>query len=271
MKERYEIESIEQLRAIADLLRLRIIELLEKRAMTATQLGEELGLAAAKVHYHVRELERVGLLKLVETREKGGILEKYYQPVAHEIGVNKALLSVSHDDAQSTLRILFGQISDGYLQAFRQVANAPNSAADTNLGLFLSHLYMTADEQRQVFDQLDELLKPFVKRREIADEKEIMFTVLSYPTSAPLLETPPTKNQPADVAVGTLFYTRKDLLKARAEGKRLRLNVIGICHFANNIEASLAEEVIESFHIVGKLTASPKIKEVLKSKEGREG
>jgi len=77
MIERYEIENIEQLRAIADVLRLRIIDILQKQPMTVTQLGEVLGLAPAKVHYHVRELERVGLLRLVETREKGGILEKY--------------------------------------------------------------------------------------------------------------------------------------------------------------------------------------------------
>lgn len=33
-------------------------------------------LARSDAHYHVRELERVGLVQLVETREKGGILEK---------------------------------------------------------------------------------------------------------------------------------------------------------------------------------------------------
>ena len=72
MLESYEIENIEQLRAIADMLRLRIFEMLQQKPMTVTQLGEELGEAPAKVHYHVRELEKVGLLRLVETCEKGG-------------------------------------------------------------------------------------------------------------------------------------------------------------------------------------------------------
>ncbi len=65
MLEFYEIESIEQLRAIADMLRLRIFEILQQKPMTVTQLGEELGEAPAKVHYHVRELEKLGLLRLV--------------------------------------------------------------------------------------------------------------------------------------------------------------------------------------------------------------
>jgi hypothetical protein len=115
------------------------------------------------------ELDRVGLLKLVETREKGGILEKYYQPVAHEIGVNKALLS-----AQTSW------------------------------------------------------------------------------------------------AVGVVSYSRKALLKAKAAGTRLRINVVGMCHFVNDIDVSLADETIESFKIVGKVTASSEVREVLKHKEAQE-
>ena len=111
MLESYEIENIEQLRAIADMLRLRIFEMLQNKPMTVTQLGEELGEAPAKVHYHVRELERVGLLRLVETREKGGILEKYYQPIAREISVEKSLLSAPPAEALA----MIGRIWRSYL------------------------------------------------------------------------------------------------------------------------------------------------------------
>ena len=56
LPEVYELETLEQLRAIADELRTRIAEALTHRAMTVTQLGELLGQAPAKIHYHVREL-----------------------------------------------------------------------------------------------------------------------------------------------------------------------------------------------------------------------
>src|SRR5579859_254252 len=78
----YNLETIEQMRAIADQLRQRIMQELLQEPRTATQVAEVLGLAPAKVHYHIRELERVGLVNLVFTREKGGILEKYFQPIA---------------------------------------------------------------------------------------------------------------------------------------------------------------------------------------------
>src|SRR5579884_2722178 len=99
----YYLETVEQLRAIADELRQRIIQALGDTPMTVTQLGERLGLAPSKIHYHVRELERVGLVKLVKTREKGGILEKYYSPIAEFISVPPSLVErLSPDETMGT-------------------------------------------------------------------------------------------------------------------------------------------------------------------------
>src|SRR5579883_1900563 len=271
MEERYEIETVEQLRAIADLLRLRIIEALDKRAMTVTQVGEELGVAPAKIHYHVRELERVGLLKLVETREKGGILEKYYQPVAHEIGVSKALFSAYRDESDAMLRTLLNQLVDGYRQAFRHAAASSSPERSTAMSLLFSQLYMTREEQRKLIEQFDEISRVFAQRRGIEGEREIVFSALLYPPEAPAIEQKeeviPAQ---ANWAVGVVNYSRNDLLQARAAGKRLRVHVIGICHFASNIDAALADEVIESFTLVGKLTAPAEVKEVLQRKGGQE-
>lgn len=277
MRERYEIETVEQLRAIADLLRLRIVEMLEKRAMTVTQLGDELGLAPAKVHYHVRELERVGLLALVETREKGGILEKYYQPIAHEISVSKALFSAPSDEAQSTLRAIFNQFTDGFLEAFRRATSAATAGnvqdplPNKDMGFSFSHLYMTAEEQRDLLKQFDTLSRQFAQKRGIEGEREIVFAAFSYPPGMPETDqAEEERSTQANWAVGAVGYSRKDLLKARREGTRMRISVIGVCYFADDIEAALADEVIESFKLVGKLMASPEVKEVLKRKEGQE-
>src|SRR5713226_3156857 len=114
MLENYEIETNEQLRAIADMRRARILELLRDQPMTVTQLGELMGEAPAKIHYHMRELEKVGLLYLVETREKGGILEKYYQPVARDISVEKSLLSAPPGEAASVLSSVLNQVKDAF-------------------------------------------------------------------------------------------------------------------------------------------------------------
>lgn len=179
MEEHYEIENIEQLRAVADVLRLRIIDILREQPMTVTQLGEKLGMAPAKVHYHVRELERVGLLKLVETREKGGILEKYYQPIARVIGVEQTLLSVPPGESIAALSAWLGQVRESFLGAFQQVVE--QKVAKPMLSLAFTRLYITPEELNAVVKHIEELVKPYEQPRGVDGEREVVGTLLIYP------------------------------------------------------------------------------------------
>src|SRR6185312_11987563 len=118
LPEVYELETLEQMRAIADELRTRIAEALTHRAMTVTQLGELLGQAPAKIHYHVRELERVGLVRLVATREKSGILEKYYRAVARTFTASRTLLmNAPADEAFAAMRAFLDNTASAFMRA----------------------------------------------------------------------------------------------------------------------------------------------------------
>jgi DNA-binding transcriptional ArsR family regulator len=266
--ERYEIENIEQLRAVADLLRLRIIDLLEKQPMTVTQLGEMMGEAPAKVHYHVRELEKVGLLKLVETREKGGILEKYYQPIARDLSVNKALLSAPADESTAMLRTLFGQITEGFLGEFRRAVEQKSEKLEQAIGL--SRLYMTADEQARFWKQVADISRPYETPRGNEGEREIVSVMLIYPESATGDATITELASTSKVwVVGTTSYDRAELEKTLAEGKRLNIEVVGICNFADDVSADLADRAVSQLRVIGKLNASPAVREVLMKKQGQ--
>lgn len=73
----YYLESLEQLEALADPLRYRAITLLT-RPSTCAQLARQLGISRAKVHYHLKLLERVGLVRYHGEGMSHGIMEKYY-------------------------------------------------------------------------------------------------------------------------------------------------------------------------------------------------
>lgn len=287
MLEHYEIETIEQLRTIADMRRLRIIELLTERPMTVTQLGELLGEAPAKMHYHVRELEKVGLLRLVETREKGGILEKYYQPVAREISVEKQLFSAPLDEALATTSKLLNQIKEGFQRAFRRALEQKDEKP--KIALVTSHIYVTCEEQKQLYNQIFELLKPYEKPRGIEGEQENLNTLVAYPViaAAPASLGVIAEEKPGDTAnnesvtvsissasapalstwtVGVTHISRADLEQALAEGKPLHIAVVGQCRFADDIDADLADRAIEQMNLIGKLEASPTVREVLMAK-----
>lgn len=91
--EEFIISEPEQFKALSDRKRLSILSILVEKQATVSQLAEEIGDIPANVHHHVKLLERAGLIRLVETREKSGILEKYYRAVAgrltveHDVGV----------------------------------------------------------------------------------------------------------------------------------------------------------------------------------------
>lgn len=268
MLERYEIENIEQLRAVADLLRLRIIDLLQKQPMTVTQLGEMMGEAPARLHYHVRELEKVGLLKLVETREKGGILEKYYQPVARELSVDRALFSASSDESLAMLRAWLDQISDGFLREVRRTFAQKSEKPDAIFGL--SRMYMTLEEQERFWKQVAELAKPYETQRGIEGERELVTVMLMYPEGAVNDTTvmPPVSPSTRNVRiVGATGYNRAELEKILAKGQRLNIEVVGICSFADDITADLADRAISHLRVVGKLYASPAVREALMKKQ----
>ena len=75
------LSDLEQLRVLADPLRVRILQELGTER-TTKQVADKLGEKPTKLYHHVDALERVGLIRLARTRRNRGTLEKYYQVVA---------------------------------------------------------------------------------------------------------------------------------------------------------------------------------------------
>lgn len=78
--------------AVAHPLRIRVLWLLNDRPMTNQQMAAELGESPSRLHFHVRKLAAAGLIHIVETRPKGGVLEKLYGLVADRYVLDAGLL-----------------------------------------------------------------------------------------------------------------------------------------------------------------------------------
>ncbi len=81
------VDTPEQLKCFTDPLRSRILSILCEREATNQQLAHAIGEPHAKVLHHVRVLLDAGLIVLVNTRIKGGNVEKYYRAVARMFGI----------------------------------------------------------------------------------------------------------------------------------------------------------------------------------------
>ncbi len=76
------IESSAQMRALADVHRLTILQRLMAERATLSQLADRLHHSPAWVRHHLLVLEKAGLVELAEIRKSGRVTEKYYQAKA---------------------------------------------------------------------------------------------------------------------------------------------------------------------------------------------
>jgi DNA-binding transcriptional ArsR family regulator len=84
-----------------DPMRARLLAELAEPS-SATTLGAKVGLARQKVNYHLRALEKHGLVELVEERRKGNMTERVLQASAASYVISPAALSpVAPDPSRS--------------------------------------------------------------------------------------------------------------------------------------------------------------------------
>jgi DNA-binding transcriptional ArsR family regulator len=69
------VEEPEKVRLALSPMRRRLLELLREPA-SATQLATALELPRQRINYHLRELEKAGLVELVEERQRRGFTER---------------------------------------------------------------------------------------------------------------------------------------------------------------------------------------------------
>lgn len=108
------LERPEQAEVLFHPVRMRLLELLEQPG-SAASVAEAAGVPRQHAHYHLRELERVGLVKLVCERKRGNVTERTLQAAASYVVDPAAMGRLSPDP-----RLIVDRFSLGYLVALAQ-------------------------------------------------------------------------------------------------------------------------------------------------------
>ena len=197
VEEQFVIEDLETLKVVADPLRKRILELLDKPG-TVKVVARQLGMSPSKLYYHVNLLEEHGLLRVTDTRIVSGIIEKHYQVAARTIGIKSGLLSPSSGD--EALNLMLDEMLDRTGDEIRAAARAGviefDADAPKQRKLFMSRSEVTLTEaQAQAFlERLKALVDSFADDE--ADEdtpgvQEYVLQVSMFPRlTAPRDSTP---------------------------------------------------------------------------------
>jgi len=72
------VREPEQLKALGDDLRSKLVILLRDRALSTTELAANVGLPKSTVGHHLKVLEKAGLVQVVRTRQVRALTEKLY-------------------------------------------------------------------------------------------------------------------------------------------------------------------------------------------------
>jgi DNA-binding transcriptional ArsR family regulator len=171
------VTAPEQLRALADPLRARLLELVLERAATVTEMAQAVDRPKSTVAYHVNLLVRTGLLRVVRTRRVRAIEERFYGRVARTLYIG--VLS-RPEDKQVVAAI------NGLAEAAAESAAA--HAAD-ELRCLLVHARIPIEEVRNFWAQVQEVGRRFAQIPRAGDQV-YGFSAGLYPTDVPTLPDP---------------------------------------------------------------------------------
>jgi DNA-binding transcriptional ArsR family regulator len=82
-------DTPERMKALADRLRMTVLDLVLERAMTVTELADHLKRPRGTVAYHVDILVAAGLLQVVRVRRVRAVDERYYGRTARTIKIHQ--------------------------------------------------------------------------------------------------------------------------------------------------------------------------------------
>ncbi len=122
-----QIGSVEELRALADPVRLAILSALDTRTpggelpvMSVKELAQQLGEPQTKLYRHVKQLEAAGLIEVAATRMVSGILEQRYRTRQRDLRLSSALFRQHAGETEMLIRSAFDAFLNSVFDRARQ-------------------------------------------------------------------------------------------------------------------------------------------------------
>lgn len=157
----YWVQSLSQLKAVADPLRIRILENLIEEPRTTKQVARLIGEKTTKLYHHVDALEKAGLIELRSTRQNRGTLEKYYRAVAKLFRAEPDLLSTG--ESTEEWASLGAQMLSATAEELR------TSVADLEPGRRPMLIQAKVEAEQERIDELQQRLEALLK--DFSDEQ----------------------------------------------------------------------------------------------------
>lgn len=163
------LSTVEEIKAISDPYRIQILNTFKMRGEPSTvkQIADEMKEVPAKVHYHVKKLESVGILRLTHTKEINGIIAKFYEPTANRFEiksetVDPTIKNLILDETRKTIASVYNESRE---IVFESLDNQEN---DDFSNIHTATLALTKEEAEHFNNFIDE----FVDKHKTSKNKD---------------------------------------------------------------------------------------------------
>jgi DNA-binding transcriptional ArsR family regulator len=176
MKDNITLTTVEEIKAFSDSYRYKILMCFYKMKQPATvkEIAVALNEVPANVHYHVKKLEKVGILELIHTKEINGIIAKYYEPTAKDFHINcanetsepakKLILS----ESKQIIAQLYDDSKNTFLEHMDHLIDSNNK---TNRTVSMENLYLTDQDAKKLAQYIKKFMDDHSYNNE--DNKDI--------------------------------------------------------------------------------------------------
>lgn len=114
------LSKTEDIEVFIDPFRTKIMRIMKNadRPMTVKEIADSMDVSPAKVYYHVKKLESIGVLFIKYTKEINGIIAKYYDFTADTISLEVPQTEDAKTAVHSRMTKLYGSYFDEAKQKF---------------------------------------------------------------------------------------------------------------------------------------------------------
>lgn len=182
MNEEKILSTVEEVRAYNDPYRMKILRTFyeQKKPSNVKEISDILGEVPSKVYYHIKKMEKAGLIKLVYSKEIKGIIAKYYEPTAKIFRIQNKYLDVASKDV---MKNEIGKAMSEIFDAEKVIAIKGGMAEENGVDYVYTqreNIYLTEKEVDELYNLIYKFLESKKESEEGKDKYRAFVSLVKY-------------------------------------------------------------------------------------------
>lgn len=177
MKPTMVLTTTKQLNALSNPKRFSILKALVHDQLTASELAERLDVKVHQLYYHLKELEKLGLIEVVETVQVRNLLEKSYRATARHFSLARDLIPQSSQGNAMIVQSIDGIFQTTLDEIALLLEQQAINQADGSLWFMHRGLRVPTARRQEFKRRLLELLQDFEQENTTQNVQDVNFTM----------------------------------------------------------------------------------------------